>query len=76
MRLYYTEEMERLRRAHARAGELRSEWPGANTQHYDADRHAEAHRGMVRAARATAGRTLVGLGRLISPRDMQPCQDA
>ncbi|HEX7491287.1 MAG TPA: hypothetical protein VF337_06255 [Candidatus Limnocylindrales bacterium] len=77
MRPYITDEIEQLRQAHARSVELRSDWRSANGSRAGRDRaEEETHMGVIVAARAVAGRSLIGLGHLIFPGDMEPCSDA
>jgi hypothetical protein len=73
---YYYDEIERLRKDSARAKELRSEGLMADYYRPDLESAAERHPGMLAAARAAAGRGLVGLGHRVFPGDMEPCSDA
>lgn len=73
---YYIDEIERLRKDHARAKELRSEWLVADYYRPDLESPAERHLGMLLTARAAAGRGLVAIGQRVFPGDMEPCSDA
>jgi hypothetical protein len=76
MRLYYTEEMEKLRRAQTRAIQQRSAWMSAGVDSRDKDLAGQVHAGVVLAARAAAGRAIVGLGQRVFPGDLEPCNEA
>ena len=74
MRPYDIHEIELLRIARARAEELRKDWQAANAT---PSGHGEPRPGpraaRLRAARATAGRRLIALGRRMLPVEIEPC---
>jgi hypothetical protein len=74
MRPYHPDHIETLRLARARAEELRRDWQTANGGRRvrgDAPRLSPAR--AMRAARATAGRALIDLGRRVLPVETEPC---
>ena len=74
MRPFGIDEDERLRLARARAEELRVDWRQANgpSASERPEAAARARGGIIETARFGAGRTLIGLGTLLLPRN-EPC---
>jgi hypothetical protein len=71
---YQPDHNELLRLARARAKELRHDWQLANgARRSGADAPRRSSTGPLRAARAAAGRTLIGLGRRFLPVETEPC---
>jgi hypothetical protein len=66
---------EQLRLARSRAAELRSDWQIANgawSRRSRGEARADSL-GLFLSARAAAGRTLIGLGQRLVPREGRPC---
>ncbi len=71
---YQPDHNELLRLARARAEELRHDWQAANSaRRFGVDAPRRSSTGPLRAARAAAGRTLIGLGRRVLPVKTEPC---
>jgi hypothetical protein len=71
---YQPDPNELLRLARARAEELRHDWQVANGgRRFGGDAPRQSSTGPLRAARAAAGRTLIGLGRRVLPVETEPC---